>query len=210
MPQLPDKSLTCRELFSICGRLVGHYPVAGWFRVACSFIKWHSEGQKWEDAVGGVATAWLHQVLDRASQADLVQGRWAVPGSSDGCVWCDASSLATGAVLEIGDVIVEDAAWLRKKHDAAHINVAELDSVIQGLNMAIRWCLKSISIMTDSATVHGWMHSVLTGSHRVRSHGLAEMLIKHQLLMVAELIDAYDLTLTVELVPSAANKANIA
>ena len=35
-----------------------------------------------------------------------------------------------------GDVIIEDAAWLRKKHDAAHINVAELDSVIQGLTGA--------------------------------------------------------------------------
>ena len=29
MPELPDEPLTRRELFSICGRLVGHYPVAG-------------------------------------------------------------------------------------------------------------------------------------------------------------------------------------
>ena len=97
-----------------------------------------------------------------------------MPGLSEGRVWCDASSLATGVILQIGDVTVEDAAWLRKKHDAAHINVAELDSVVQGLNMAIRWSLKSVTIVTDSAIVHGWMCSVLTGSHRVRSHGLAD------------------------------------
>ena len=35
--------LTKRELFSICGRLVGHYPVAGWLRIACSFVKRHAE-----------------------------------------------------------------------------------------------------------------------------------------------------------------------
>ena len=30
-------------------------------------------------------------------------------------MWCDASSIATGVVLEINNVKVEDAAWLRKK-----------------------------------------------------------------------------------------------
>ena len=111
-------------------------------------------------------------------QKDPVQGRWAVPCVNEGQVWCDASSLATGVILQIGDVIVEDAAWLRKKHDAAHINVVELDSVIQGLNMAIRWCLKTVTILTDSAIVRRWLTSVLTGNRKVWSSGLAEMLIK--------------------------------
>ena len=209
VPQLLDKPLTRRELFSICGRLIGHYPVAGWLRIACSFIKRHSEGQKWDDTVGERVTVWLRQVLERVSQADPVQGRWAVPRVDEGRVWCDASSLATGVVLQIGEVIAEDAAWLRKKHDAAHINVAELDSMIQGLNMAIRWCLKTVTVVTDSATVHSWLTSVLTGSHRVRSSGLSEMLIKRRLFMVAELIEAYGLTVVVTQVPSAGNKADI-
>ena len=178
VPQLLDKPLTCRELFSICGCLIGHYPVAGWLRIACSFIKRHSEGQKWDDTVDKRVTIWLRQVLEHVSQADPVQGCWAVPHVDEGWVWCDASSLATGVVLQIGEVIAEDAAWLRKKHDAAHINVAELDSMIQGLNMAIRWCLKMVSVVTDLATVHSWLTSVLTRSHRVQSSGLSEMLIK--------------------------------
>ena len=65
LPQLLDKPFTCRELFLICGRLVGHYPVAGWLQIACSFIKWHSEGQKWDNTVGERIVAWLHQVLER-------------------------------------------------------------------------------------------------------------------------------------------------
>jgi len=36
---LKPKSLTKRGLFFLCGRLVGHYPVAGWLRMHCSFLK---------------------------------------------------------------------------------------------------------------------------------------------------------------------------
>ena len=198
VPQLPsDGQLSRRELFSFCGCLIGHYPVAGWLRVACSFIKRCSEGQGWRDGVGERVTAWLVEVLQRVSRSDPVQGFWAVPEVKAGRVWCDASSLATGVALQIGDAIVEDAAWLRKKGDAAHVNVAELDAVIQGINLAIRWNLEVVEVVTDSATVRGWMSSVLTGSHRVRTHGLAEMLIKRRLALVAELIQAYGLSVTV-------------
>ena len=31
--------LTKQELSSLCGLLVGHYPVAGWFRIHCNFLK---------------------------------------------------------------------------------------------------------------------------------------------------------------------------
>ena len=51
-------------------------------------------------------------------------------------VWCEASSIATGVLLEIGGVVVKDAAWLRKKVNASHINVAELDGVLKGVNLA--------------------------------------------------------------------------
>ena len=32
-------SMTKRKVFSLCGKLVGHYTVAGWLQVACSFVK---------------------------------------------------------------------------------------------------------------------------------------------------------------------------
>ena len=209
VPQLPEGHFSRRELFSICGCLIGHYPVAGWLRVACSFIKRCAEGRAWSDGVGERVTAWLAEVLRRVQRSDPVQGFWSVPDVKEGRVWCDASSLATGVALQVGDAIVEDAAWLRKKGDAAHVNVAELDAVIQGINLAIRWNLEIVEVVTDSATVRGWMTSVLTGSHRVRTHGLAEMLIKRRLALVAELIEAYSLSVSIRLVPSENNKADV-
>ena len=61
--------------------------------------------------------------------------------------------MAYGVSLEINGEIVEDAAWLRKNGDVAHINVAELDGVIRGVNLALKWDLKSIIVKTDSSTV---------------------------------------------------------
>ena len=43
VPEVPP-NCSRRELFSVCGKLVGPYPVAGWLRVACSYIKRHAEG----------------------------------------------------------------------------------------------------------------------------------------------------------------------
>ena len=44
---------------------------------------------------------------------------------------------AYGVALEIAGVKVEDRSWLREQGDKRHINVAEPDAVIKGLNMAI-------------------------------------------------------------------------
>ena len=47
-----DVLLTKRELFSICGKLVGHYPICGWLRVACSYLKRMCVGRLWQDPAG--------------------------------------------------------------------------------------------------------------------------------------------------------------
>ena len=39
-------------------------------------------------------------------------------------VWCDARSIAIGAVFEVNE-IVEYASWLRNKDNFSHINVAK-------------------------------------------------------------------------------------
>lgn len=43
IPEVGEE-LSRRELFSACGRLVGHYPIVGWLRVACSYVKRRAEG----------------------------------------------------------------------------------------------------------------------------------------------------------------------
>ena len=100
----------------------------------------------------------------------------------------DASSLAVGVVLEIGGSIVEDAAWLRKVNDNAHINMSELDAVIRGVNLCLRWGVRQLVLKTDSASVSGWLKSVFKRTHSVRTCALGEMLIHRHLDMLTELV----------------------
>lgn len=103
---LPDvagvESLTRRELFSACGRIVGHYPVCGWLRVACSFMKRVCEGERWDDNVGERAMSLMRDLLARLAVEDPVKGKVHVSPCERGRVWCDASSLALGVAVEIG------------------------------------------------------------------------------------------------------------
>ena len=191
IPTLPEGlTLSRRELFSICGQLVAHHPVAGWIRVACGYIKRASEGSAWDDDVGDKSRAMLQELLARLKQSDPVGGRWSVgddSGAQKGTIWCDASSLAVGCLsaLEMNGVIVEDGAWLRRE-DSGHINMAELDSVVRGLNLSAKWALEEVEIVTDSATVFSWLQSVLFDSHVVRTRGMSEMLVRRRLALVRD------------------------
>ena len=202
------EEMSRRELFSVCGRLVGHYPIAGWLRVACSYIKRRAEGVRWDDKVGQETVEMIKDVVKRVCHEDPVQGRWYAPRSGTGVMWCDASSIATGVMLEIDDIEVEDAAWLRKKGDFAHINVAELDAVLKGVNLAVKWGLKEVEVRTDSATVIGWLRSVLSAEKRIRTKGASEMIVKRRLGILQELIEVCNLKLNAVFVPSEKNKAD--
>ena len=60
-------------------------------------------------------------------------------------VWVNASSLALGTAIQVG--IIEDASWLRLDI-ASYINMAELDAVINGLNLALAWQMRKVELMT--------------------------------------------------------------
>ena len=70
-----------------------------------------------------------------------------------GMVWCDASSIGTGIVVEIGGLIAEDSARLRKMDDYDNINVAELEAVLKRINLALKWVLRGIEVRTNLVTV---------------------------------------------------------
>lgn len=208
VPHVPDR-LVRRSLFSICGKLVGHYPIAGWLRVACSYVKRTAEGSGWDDYVGDRTVAMVREMLDCVRRDDPVRGSWAVPKASNGVIWCDASSIAMGVLVEIGKIVVEDAAWLRKKTDFSHINVAELEAVLRGVNLALKWGLKEMDLMTDSAVVYGWVGLMLTGEKRIRTKGAAEMIVKRRLGILKDLIEEFDLKIRINLVPTLKNKADV-
>ncbi|XP_076036030.1 uncharacterized protein LOC143021987 [Oratosquilla oratoria] len=142
----------------------------------------------------------------RSNEIPNVTDESSSPCVGPGVVWCDASSIATGVVLEIGGVVVEDGAWQRKKDDYHHINVLGLDAVIKGVNLALKWGLREIEIRTDSATIAGWMNSVLTAEKKVRTKGAADVLVKRRRGIPRELIDELGVKMRVTQMPSRMNK----
>ncbi|XP_065668090.1 uncharacterized protein LOC136088321 [Hydra vulgaris] len=194
---IKTEKVTRRKLFSICGHLLDYYPVGGWLRVACSFIKRHSQGNAWDDLIGNQAQSWVIEILRRLEVCDSVRGKWNAKGIRNGAtLWCDASSMAIGVAAEYDGVVIEDAAWLRSINDVMHINIAELDVVVRGINLAAKWYIKNLSVFTDSVTVHGWLKRMLTESHRIRSNALSEMLIKRKLSLLQDLIKEYNINIT--------------
>ncbi|KRZ86939.1 hypothetical protein T08_5053 [Trichinella sp. T8] len=55
--------LTRRSVFSYCGKLVAHFPVCGWLRIAATYIK-----RKANDAT----TSW-DEVIEGGKLRDLIQ-----------------------------------------------------------------------------------------------------------------------------------------
>ena len=136
---------------------MGHYPIAGWLRTATSYVKRMAGGTSWEAKITEDTMDVVREMIAEVGREDSVRGTWHVPEDKKGVVWCDASCIALGVILEVGGVIAEDAAWLRKKNDANHINVAELEVVMKGINLVLKWDLQEIEVKTDSATVASWI-----------------------------------------------------
>ena len=208
--ELPTKP-TKRQLFSWCGRLIGHYPVCGWVRPACAFVK-RLAGMSdvgWDEAVPKSVVQCCSEIARRMSNEDPVRGMWYVdPASDNWMVWCDASSLATAAVLTQDGKIIEDGAWLREKTDKRHINVAELEAALKGIDLAIRWNVKKVKLATDSKTVAGWLRSVLSNIQRVKVGGLHESLVRLRLQVVADTIAVTGMRVSVEWVSTDVNLAD--
>ena len=202
------EELSRSDFFSVCGKLVGHYPVCGWLRVSCSYAKRICEGARWSDKVGREAMKVLGEIIHRVQDSDPVGGVWQVKQRQECEVWCDASSLALGVVVEVNGKCIEDGAWLRKVDDGAHINLAELDAVVRGVNLALKWKFEKMTLYTDSATVFGWLTSVLYNSHKPRIYGLSEMLVKRRLQLVREIQEECGIRIEVILVRSSENKAD--
>ena len=100
-------------------------------------------------------------------------------------------------------------AWIGKKDDYGHINVAELEAVMKGINLGVKWGMRDITVMTDSATVCGWGRNTMSGEKRVKSKEAAEMLVKRRLGVLRSMTDELGLSVSVELVRSESNKADV-
>ena len=208
-PVETEYTLTKRGVFSLCGRLTGHHPVCGWLRPAASYLKRRVNelSDVWDEVITEKSISdMVTEVLEKVAADDPAKGRWDVQGD-ELTVWTDASSLALGVAIEVEGEIVEDGSWLRRD-DGTHINVAELDAVLKGVNMAILWGAKKIRLMTDSQTVYHWIANTLSGKSRLKTKAASEMLIRRRLSTLQMLADEYKLDVTVHCVPSADNRAD--
>ena len=123
-------------------------------------------------------------------------------------MWVDTSSLAIGVVLERHETVLEDACWQRPENDTQHINLAELDAVLKCINLALQWQCKVLHVKTDSVCVHHWVSDTRTGRTRVRIKAATEMLIRRRLNTLKKLVEEYELTVYVVLIPSNKNMAD--
>ena len=206
----PPAGVTRRAVFSWCGRLVAHLPVCGWLRPAVAWLKRRvNELTKgWDDVIEDSSLAGqMDAISARLAADDPARGVWCVEGER-AVVWTDASSLATGVVVELPDGgAIEDACWLRKD-ESAHINMAELDAAIRGVNLAVAWNMREIELRTDSATVYKWVDDAVTGRARLRTKAHGEMLIRRRVDTIRQLTAELGLSLSVVLVRSADNRAD--
>lgn len=208
LDKLP-KVLTRRVIFSICGQWTGHLPVCGWLRVACSYLKRvaNEYSQGWDDVIREERVrVMVEDVYHRLEKEDPAHGRWDVRGDEVD-LWVDASSLAIGVVLQVNGMTVEDGSWMRES-DSTHINMAELEAVIRGFNVALSWNMKRIRLKTDSSTVYRWLTDALTGKARLKTKAASEMLIRRRLEVITQLKKEYNIELSLELVPSRCNLAD--
>ena len=89
--------------------------------------------------------AMLEDTVQRVERNDPGKCRWDVVGE-EATVWVDTSSLALGIVIEVDGNVVEDASFLRSDDSSYHINMAELNAVIKGVNAALPWKLKKLHV----------------------------------------------------------------
>ena len=56
----------------------------------------------------------------------------------------DVSKIAYGVPLERVDEVIEEGTWLRKADIGPHVNLAELNVVIKGVNLSMKWGTKTL------------------------------------------------------------------
>ena len=71
--------------------------------------------------------------------------------------------------------------------------MAELDAVLKGVNLAIKWGLREIEIRTDSATVLSWVTPTVEEGGRIRTKGAGEGIVKWRFGILGELISEFKL-----------------
>ena len=123
-------------------------------------------------------------------------------------VWVTASCISTGVALETNETVIQDACWLCPTNDAQHINLAELDTALKGVNLALQWEAPVSHLVTDSTCVPWWISETLNGKAHVNTRAAGEMLVRQRLGTLQSLMKEYGLTIDMKLMKSSQNRAD--
>ena len=151
------------------------------------------------------------------ARGDPALGVWGLPAADDQVVvYTDASGLAEGVlVADMQDRVLEDAVWLRKMRKmtsdkpaaSLHINVAELDAMLKGVERIIALGLKRASFRCDNKSVVNWVGCALK-HERVDVQGMYRLLVYRRLEILQALVTDHGLLISIEWVPTQANLAD--
>ena len=100
---------------------------------------------RWEDKIDQEVLFMIQEVMAEVRKEDPVKKEWNITRSQERGIWCDANSLAPGTLLEMGRVTAEDAAWIQKKDNSAHIKVNP-NITMEAVKEAMKQCRECQSI----------------------------------------------------------------
>ena len=66
--------------------MFGHYPVAGWMQLACSYVKRRVSEVDWEGRVDCKTLKVMPEILVDVEKKDAVTGAWHIPETKIGVV----------------------------------------------------------------------------------------------------------------------------
>ena len=128
-------------------------------------------------------------------------GDWSYNPDDPWTIFTDASDIAWGAVLFIGETKVEDVTKLRKKDDRRHINVSELQAVRDGILLATDYIKalqlkeeKIITIKCDNQSAIAWLKQFTDKKWRAIK-GLSAKMVERLLHQIADLCKIYSIKL---------------
>lgn len=126
-------------VFYIHGKLVEHFPDFRWLQATTRVMKRQVSilTKGWDDSVNdNFLKQMMAKVVAKVCQDNHAWGDWCVARHKLK-VYVDASSLTMVVVLE-RCAILEDVCWLHMTNNVQHINLAELDILINGLNLTLQ------------------------------------------------------------------------
>ena len=132
VPEVPNV-LTRLVVFSLCDRILGYLPVCGKHYKAQG--KYSPQKLGWWD-YRALACLYGNGDHSKSEEEQSHQRRWVHSGKRDKHLgWCQLQG--DRVLLEKNGAVTKDMRWLRPMNDAAHINLAELDAVLKGINLAL-------------------------------------------------------------------------